>query len=55
MIVMKQVTAMALAEKQNKGLIFENCAGARVNNIFPDDESNEVFNEIDGNIAGVEW
>ena len=35
--------------------MFENYAGVTVNNIFPDDEANEAFNEIDGNIAGVEW
>ena len=44
---------MALAKKWNKGLIFENHTGATVNNIFPDDEANEVFNKINGNITGV--
>ena len=51
---MKRVAAMALAKKQNKGLIFENRTGATVNDILPDDKENEVFNEIDGNITGVE-
>ena len=46
---------MALAEKQNERLIFENRAGTTVNDIFPDDEANEAVNEIDGNIAGVDW
>ena len=54
-IVMKEVAAMALAEKQNKGPIFENCTGAMVNDILPDDEANEAFNEIDGNIVGMDW
>ena len=46
---------MALTEKQNEGLIFENCTGTMVNNILPYDEANKAFNEIDGNIAGVGW
>ena len=46
---------MALPKKQNKGLIFENCTGATVNDILPDDEANETFNEIDRNISGVDW
>ena len=36
-IVMKQVAAMALAEKHNEGLIFENRTGSTVNDILPDD------------------
>ena len=52
---MKQVAAMTLAKKQNEGLIFENHTGATVNDTLPDDEANEAFNEIDGNIAGVDW
>ena len=54
-IVMKWVAAMALAKKQNEGLIFENCTGAIVNNILPDDETNEASNKIDGDISGVDW
>ena len=46
---------MALAEKQNEGLIFENRTRATVNDILPGDEANEAFDEIDGNITGVEW
>ena len=46
---------MALAEKQNEGLIFENRTRATVNDILPDDEANEAFKQIDGNITGVEW
>ena len=52
---MKRVAGMALAEKQNKGLIFENRTGATVNDILPDDEANKAFNKIDGNITGAEW
>ena len=52
---MKRVAEMALAEKQNEGLIFENRTGATVNDILPDDEANEKFDEINGNITGVEW
>ena len=52
---MKRVAAMALAEKQNEGLIFENRTGATVNDILPDDKANEAFDEISGNIIGVEW
>ena len=52
---MKRVAAMALAEKQNEGLIFENRTGATVNNILPVDKTNEAFDKIDGNITGVEW
>ena len=55
MIVMKQVVAMAIAEKQNAGQIFENRTGATVENILPDDKANKAFNKIDGNIAGVDW
>ena len=51
---MKRVVAMALAEKQNKGLIFENRTGATVTDIHPDDEENEAFNEIVGNITKVD-
>ena len=54
-IVMKQVAAMALSEKQNGGLIFENRTGATVNDILPYDEANEVFDKIDENIPGVDW
>ena len=39
MIIMKQVVAMALAKKQNEGLIFENHTGATVNNILLGDEA----------------
>ena len=52
---MKRVAEMTLAKKQNEGLIFENRTRATVNDILPDDELNEEFNKIDGNIAGVEW
>ena len=52
---MKQLAEMALAEKQNKVLIFENCIGATVNDILPYDEANEVFDKIDENIPGVDW
>ena len=34
-------------------LIFENRAGLMVNDIFPDDDANKVFGEIDSNIVGV--
>ena len=54
-IVMKCVAAMALAKKQNEGLIFENRTGATVNDILPDDEANEAFDKLDGNITGVQW
>ena len=43
------------AKKQTEGLIVENRTGATVNDILPDDEVNEVFDEIDGNITGVNW
>ena len=46
---------MALSEKQNEGLLFENRAGVTVNDILPDDDANEAFKEIDGNIEGVDW
>ena len=52
---MKRVAAMALAGKQNEGLLFENSTGATVNDIMPDDETNEAFDKIDGNITGVDW
>ena len=52
---MKRVVALALAKKQNEVLIFENRTGATVNDILPDDEANEAFDKIDGNITGVEW
>ena len=51
---MKRVAAMALAEKQNEGLTFENRTVATLNDILPDDEENEAFDKIDGNITGVE-
>ena len=54
-IVMKCVVTMALAKKQNKGFILENRTGATVNDILPDDEANEAFDELDGNITRVEW
>ena len=46
---------MALHEKQNEGLSFENRAGATVNDILPDDEANEEFEKTNGNITGVKW
>ena len=54
-IVMKQVAEMDLAGKQNKRQVFENCTDDTVNNIMLGDEANKAFNEIDGNIAGVDW
>ena len=54
-IVMKQVAEIALAKKQNEGLIFENRTDATVNDILPDDKANKAFNKIYGNITGVEW
>ena len=36
-------------------MVFENSTGATVNDILIDDEANEAFDEIDGNITGVEW
>ena len=53
-IVIKRVAAMALAKKQNEGLIFENSTGATVNDILPDDEANKAFNKIDRKITGVD-
>ena len=52
---MKYLAAMALAKKQNEGLIFENRTRSTVNDILPDDEANEAFEKIDGNIKDVEW
>ena len=43
MIVMKHVAVMALAKKQNEGLVFENRTGAMVNDIMPYEEANEAF------------
>ena len=54
-IIMKRVAAMALTKKQNEGLIFENHTGATVSDLLPDDEANEAFDELDGNIKGVDW
>ena len=45
---------MALFEKQNKGIVFENRIGVAANDILTDDNTKEVFNEIDCNIAVVE-
>ena len=53
-ILMKRVSAMALAENQSEGLIFENRTVIAVDNILPDDDVNKAFREIDRNIAGVE-
>ena len=52
---MNQVAAMALSGKHTEGLIFENRTGATENNILTDDEANEAFKKIDGNIAGMDW
>ena len=46
---------MALAEKQNGGLIFENRTGSMVNDIQPDEKVNKELNKLDGNIKGVDW
>ena len=54
-IVIKLVAEMALAEKKNEGLMFENRAGVTVNDIFPNDEVNETFNKIDGNVSEDDW
>ena len=50
-IVTKLVAAMALSEKQNEGLIFDNRTGAMVKYILPDDKVKKSFNKIDRNIA----
>ena len=52
---MKRVAEMALAEKQNKGFIFEKRTGATVNDILLDDEANEVFDKLGRDITGVDW
>ena len=52
---MKRVVAMALAKKQNEGLISEKRTGATVNDLLPYDEVNEAFDELDRNITGVKW
>ena len=52
---MKRVAAMALSEKHNEGLIFENRTGAMVNDIPPDEEANEAFDKLNWNITGVKW
>ena len=54
LIVIKQVAAMELSEKKNKGMIFENRTGAMVNYILPDNEANNAFNILNGNITGVD-
>ena len=54
-IVMKRVAEMDLAENRMKAWFFENSTGATVNDLLPDDKSNEAFNELDGNITGVEY
>ena len=46
---------MALSEKQNKELIFENRTGAAVNDIMSNDKANKALNEINGNIERVDW
>ena len=52
---MKRVAEISLAEKQSEGLIFENSLVLAVGDILPDDDVNEAFRKIGGNIAGVEW
>ena len=52
---MKCVAGMALAKKQNKGLVFENHTGATIYDILPDDEANVAFDELNRNITGVDW
>ena len=54
-IVMKQLAAIALDEKQTEVLVFDNGVGVAVNNILLDNNTNEVFDKIDRNIEGVEW
>ena len=46
---------MALSEKHNEWLIFENGTGATVNDIMPYDDETEEFDELDRNITGVDW
>ena len=53
-VFMERVETMALSEKQYEGLVFGNRTSDTVNDILPDDEANEAFNEIYGNIAGVD-
>ena len=36
-------------------MIFENRTGATVHDILPDDEANEPFDKLNGNITGVDW
>ena len=36
-------------------MIFENCTGIAVDDISPDDDVNEAFRKMDGNIAELEW
>ena len=36
-------------------MIFETHTGATVKYILPDDKANEAFDELDGNIKGVDW
>ena len=52
---MKRVAEMALPEKQNERLILKNHTGSTVNDILTDDEANEAFDELDGDITGGDW
>ena len=51
---MKRVVAVALAENQSEGLIFENCTGIAVDDVLPDYDANKAFREIDVELTGVE-
>ena len=44
-----------MSKKRHKGVIFDYRLGIARDNILPDDDANEAFREIDGNIAEVEW
>ena len=46
--------AVALAENQSEGLIFENCTGIAVDDVLPDYDANKAFREIDVELTGVE-
>ena len=52
-IVIERVTVMALSDKYNKEIVFDNRVEVTFDDIMPDDDAKNAFSKMDGNVARV--
>ena len=52
-IVIERVTVMALSDKYNKEIVFDNRVEVTFDDKMPDDDAKNAFSKMDGNVARV--